>query len=146
MVEHIRAKDQELVSILKNGLKEHTQCPISEDAIKVALGKVIHHIRQTSRRVENIVWINKEYMWDRTNESLYYNSQEIHLTKRERELISLLATDTKKTFPYDEIFYHIWGDYETSRQDSLKTLVKQLRKKLPRNMIKNVFGYGYKLI
>ena len=111
MVEHIRAKDQGLVSILKNGLKEHTQCPISEDAIKVALGKVIHHIRQTSRRVENIVWINKEYMWDRTNESLYYNSREIHLTKKERELISLLATDTKKTLIDIVITYKDITDY-----------------------------------
>jgi DNA-binding response OmpR family regulator len=39
----------------------------------------------------------------------------------------------------------LWYDTKALRHPSLKTLVKQLRRKLPKDIIKNLFGFGYKI-
>ena len=47
----------------------------------------------------------------------------------------------------DEIFFYVWGDEidRTITNSSIRTLVKNLRKKIPKDLIKNQYGVGYKI-
>ena len=67
------------------------------------------------------------------------------MTKKEIELLTLLFSNTNKVFSSEDIIFELWYDMEESKNDSLKTLIKTLRKKLPKGSIKNIFGVGYKL-
>jgi two-component system, OmpR family, response regulator VanR len=70
----------------------------------------------------------------------------VTLSKKEQQLLSLLFSDTKRTFTYDEIFERVWGYEQNGTLDALKSLVKTLRKKLPEKTIHNVFGIGYRAL
>ena len=43
-----------------------------------------------------------------------------------------------------DILNKIWED-DTASEQSVRTLIKKLRKKLPQSTIENVYGGGYKL-
>jgi len=47
----------------------------------------------------------------------------------------------------DAIFFYVWGDEfdKTITNASIRTLVKNLRKKIPKDLIKNQYGVGYKI-
>ena len=93
----------------------------------------------------NIISINSEFFWNKKEMQLIYKNREITLTKNELLLLSLLFSSINYKFTYEQIYVQIWGSEDVDKKESLKTLVKSLRKKLPENFIKNVFNIGYKI-
>ena len=47
---------------------------------------------------------------------------------------------------HDDIINNVWEDTDFVTIDALKTMINKLRKKLPENIIENIYGIGYKLI
>lgn len=39
----------------------------------------------------------------------------------------------------------VWEDFEQYSLDTLKTMMKNIRRKLPKDVIENVYGIGYKV-
>lgn len=117
--------------------------PIDFDKLLELLEEKTKEI-EAGHEKENIVKLEKDYYWDKQTKILVYQGENIRLTKKERDLLSLLFSAPFDTaFTYEEMFLALWGDSSMMKHDSLKTIVKQLRKKLPQNIIKNVFGIGY---
>ena len=46
---------------------------------------------------------------------------------------------------YDDIILYVWDSFDDDKKESCKTIIKSLRKKLPKDTIKNIFGEGYML-
>jgi len=51
----------------------------------------------------------------------------------------------KQVCLYDDIIYEVWDDYDEKKRDSLKSLVRKVRQKLPEDFLENLFGLGYKV-
>ncbi|HHS93508.1 MAG TPA: response regulator transcription factor, partial [Campylobacterales bacterium] len=67
------------------------------------------------------------------------------LSRKESLLLKLLVSDQHKAFSYAEIEYHVWGSKSMSLS-ALRTVVRDLRKKLGSNYLNNVSGVGYSFI
>ena len=74
-----------------------------------------------------------------------HNDQTIPLTVKESMLLELLLSRKNHVFSTVEIENRIWGD-EFVTDSALRALIKNLRKKLPIDCIKNIVGHGYKLV
>ena len=88
-----------------------------------------------------------ECLWDNKSKTLFWNDEAVVLTKRELKLFELLVNKAGVPCNEDEIFFYVWGD-EFDRNitnSSIRTLVKNLRKKIPKDLIKNQYGVGYKI-
>ena len=86
-------------------------------------------------------------MWDDKSKTLFCDDLSIILTKRESKLFELLVEKNGAPCSDDEIFFYVWGD-EFDRHvtnSSIRTLVKNLRKKIPKELLKNQYGVGYKI-
>jgi two-component system, OmpR family, response regulator VanR len=118
--------------------------PISRKALQEALNTTMEEIRRFETRPLLRVKLDDSYSWDREKEALFHFDRNVTLSKKEQQLLSILFSDTKRTFTYDEIFEHVWGYEQNGTLDALKSLVKTLRKKLPKETIHNVFGIGYR--
>ncbi len=145
MRDKIRSQDIHLVNMLKEELQEYITQPIPNEKFEAAVSSLIYQIRKTSRKAEHLVLIDEDSVWDKKHMTFLYKEKEIVLTKKEREFLSLLFKNVNQGFSYHAISLKLWGDGYIIKQDRIKTLVKQLRKKLPRNIIKNIFGFGYKI-
>ncbi len=85
--------------------------------------------------------------WDTKSKTLFWNDEAVFLTRRELKLFELLVEKNGTPCSDDEIYYYVWGD-DTDKvitNSSIRTLVKNLRKKIPTELIKNQYGVGYKL-
>ena len=85
--------------------------------------------------------------WDSKSKTLFYNDESIFLTRRESKLFELLVEKAGSPCSDDEIFFYVWGDQfeKIVTNSSIRTLVKNLRKKIPTELIKNQYGVGYKI-
>ena len=88
-----------------------------------------------------------ECAWDGKSKTLFHNDEAVTLTRRELKLFELLVEKAGSPCSDDEIFFYVWGDdfEKVVTNSSIRTLVKNLRKKIPQELIKNQYGIGYKI-
>jgi len=134
-----------LVSATELKLTKYLIKPISRDELKGVLELAVDEIINYTTYANRIIHIKGSYYWDQDKEKLIVEGKEVFLTRKERELLSLLFSNVNSVIKSEDIIYELWYDDDSSKASSLKTLVKTLRKKLPENFIKNVFGIGYKI-
>lgn len=77
-------------------------------------------------------------------ELIYKNEEVISLRKREKEFLHLLFERKGAILSYTDMEEELWGDKDMTTH-ALKSFIKELRAKLPINVIKNVPQEGYTL-
>ena len=75
----------------------------------------------------------------------YYDGSELPLTLKEYEILMLLLQNKGKTLSHETILSRVWGYDFDGDGSAVHTHIKNLRSKLPENIIKNVRGVGYRL-
>lgn len=93
------------------------------------------------------IHITDELLYDKTTGTIIYQDKlKISLNKKEKTFIDLLTENKNKIVTYQEIENYVWdGYYEVMTGTALRTMVKNLRKKIPVIFIENVSKQGYKL-
>lgn len=94
---------------------------------------------------KNIVHLKDDYLWDSKLKILTHAQKVIPLTQKEQLLFSLFVENKNCCVRFEDIQAQVWADRyddEVSIQ-SVKLQITQLRKKLPKGCIKNVYGCGY---
>ena len=82
--------------------------------------------------------------YDFDTKILTCKEQDVKLNKKEINLFELLLHNQHRVVTYKELQDHIWGDDYMS-DDALKSLVRNIRQKLPKDYIQNLSGVGYKI-
>ncbi|HHD79249.1 MAG TPA: response regulator transcription factor [Epsilonproteobacteria bacterium] len=113
--------------------------PINSKKLSNALNLLMEHLN-----INNIVTLDKEKCYDTLNKCFMINNDIVTLTKKELQLLDLLAKNHHRVVTYEEIESHIWYDDYMS-MDALRSLVRTLRKKLQGEYLENVSGFGYRL-
>jgi two-component system response regulator VanR len=75
----------------------------------------------------------------------FWDGQELPLTLREFEILCLLANNEDRVVSHETLLNKIWGYDYYSSEGTVHTHIKNLRAKLPENIIKTVRGIGYSL-
>ena len=119
--------------------------PVSRKIFISTLELVISELSNFTTISKNNISINENYSWSFDTNELSLNNSSVYLTNKERKVFALLVSSVNKTFSIDDIIYDVWEDYTEGNINALKTIIKNLRKKLPEDTIKNVFGVGYKI-
>jgi len=117
--------------------------PASRNDLKEALDRAVYELESFKVQACNQIVLKENYRWHCDTQEFYQGSTLIPLTKFERTLLNILFNDSNKIFSYDELIVLLWDDFESDKRDSLKALIKNLRKKLPKDSIKNIYGIGY---
>jgi DNA-binding response OmpR family regulator len=131
-----------LLEIVELNFSSYLIKPVGRDDLMQALLKV-------SKKIDSghNVHLPCHSLWDGKSKTLFCNDKSILLTKRESKLFELLVEKAGVPCSDDEIFFYVWGDEfdKTVTNSSIRTLVKNLRKKIPKDLIKNQYGVGYKI-
>ncbi len=115
--------------------------PINTKMLFETLGKCID-----SLNIEEIIKLesDQDFTYNFGTKKLKYKEEIIILNKKELRLIELLIRNQNRVVPYQEIQDKIWQD-QVMTDSALRTVVLHLRKKLPKNIINNLSGIGYKI-
>ncbi len=120
--------------------------PVTRDELKKALCLAEQELMDFEVTPKKTVILKDKYTWSHELKELRKDSELIYLTNKENILLSLLLENPDKVLSYERIIENIWPDVYEDKLDPLKTIVKNLRKKLPKEMLQNVFGIGFKAI
>jgi len=82
--------------------------------------------------------------FDRGRGTLFYHGETVTLRKRDKQFLLLLYDNKQSVTTYEEIDAVIWADKSMS-MGALKTFVKELRARLPIDIIENIPLEGYRL-
>ena len=100
-------------------------------------------VKNIDSNKSNIVNLKNGFVYDHYNKSLFKDNTIISLTKKELLFLDFLIKHHDSSISYEEINASIWNGSMTN--DSLRSLVKELRKKTYKELIKNVSGIGYRI-
>jgi DNA-binding response OmpR family regulator len=118
--------------------------PVTRAQLKEALNSVLEELKQYDVLPKQILVLKDGFTWNyETNELI--NKDEVILTEKEKKLLMLLLSNINTTYSYEDIIDELWQTFDDDKIIPLKTIIKNLRKKLPKDTIKNVFGVGYKI-
>jgi len=114
--------------------------PITEEKLMEALSSFVK-----SHTKNQLFTLDINIIFDYNKSIIKKDDEEIQLTKKENHFLKLLLSKNR-IITYEEIETQIWDDEFVMTQNALRLFIKNLRKKLPSNIIKNVQGIGYKII
>ncbi len=138
--------NNDLLEAVSLKLTKYLIKPVTRDELKGALNLAVDELSNFDVLSKKILFLKDQFSWDYNSRELFQNNEPIILTNKERKILSLILSNISKTFTYDEIIYYVWADdNDEDKSDALKTIIKNLRKKLPYDTIVNVYGSGYKI-
>jgi DNA-binding response OmpR family regulator len=73
-----------------------------------------------------------------------YNDNDIHLSQKESRLLEYMIKRANQVVSFDDIYAYIW-DFDSPSKEAIKSIVKDIRKKIGKDVIKNIYGIGYTL-
>lgn len=129
---------------VNSNIQGYIQKPITSEKTQTIFENVIRYKNQTL--VEKLLLDDGVY-YDSISHCIENNGVNHLLNKKERLLLDLLLENKNRVVSYKNIETIIWY-YEdrVMTQEALKNVVKSLRKKVSKDIIKNVSGLGYKII
>ncbi len=86
----------------------------------------------------------EDYKYDWNQKILVHKDELIFLTKKEILFLELLFKNINTITSYEELQRVVWQD-SIMTDNALRSLVRNLRKKLPKDFIVNLSGIGYKV-
>jgi len=134
------SKEEYLLGLINCNIDYYILKPLNLEKLGLALEKVLFEKMQKILDLGNEVFLNLH-----TREILHKNKN-ILLRKREVEFLKLLYEDKKyyAITTYEKIETRLWEDKHMSA-NALKTFIRDLRKRLPIEILINVLQEGYRL-
>ncbi len=114
--------------------------PITQDKLIEALETFVNSYN--SEKVYNLI---PGWVFDSSKAIVSNGQEEFSLTKKECSFLKLLLTKNR-IITYEELEGNIWDDDSVMTSNAMRLFVKNFRKKLPENFLKNIQGVGYKLV
>ena len=138
----------DIVAGLDRGADDYIIKPFSIDELGA---RVAAHLRRDRRQRESAkVHFDDKLAIDYTERSLYYNGEQITLSKKEFGIIELLSQHIGQVFSKERIYELVW-DYDSEGDSSvIAEHIRRIRSKFAKakmkQYIETVWGVGYKWI
>lgn len=118
--------------------------PTTGDALFEALRIAAEEIKNFNTVTKNLLILKDDFTWDVKEQILFNGSKEVHLTPKEKKILDILLSNPNCTITYEMLMDEAWENYDNYSIDTIKTMIKNLRKKIPKDLIRNVYGTGFK--
>jgi two-component system, OmpR family, response regulator VanR len=115
--------------------------PVREKEFEEALFLCINSLENDE---SNIVRLDDSTYFDTFNKNLISNDEIIKLRAKELVFLELLIKNKNRYVSYEEIENYVWNDNVMTKV-ALKTIVKNIKIKIPKDLIQNLTNSGYKI-
>jgi len=105
----------------------------------------VQHALKTNcfQTTQNAIVLPDGYHYDVTTYELTCGTEVIPLSKRESELLNFFIMYRNQVVSFDMLYEEIWNnDVDPA---NVRVQVNKLRRKLPKGLIQNIYGLGYRL-
>ena len=130
-----------LLKAIELGLVKYLVKPVCEKEFEEALFLCVNSLQNNE---SNIIKLDENSYFDIFNKNLLINEEIIKLRTKEILFLELLIKNKNRYVSYQEIENYVWSD-SVMTKDALKTLVKNIKIKISKDLILNLTNSGYKI-
>jgi DNA-binding response OmpR family regulator len=113
------------------------------------------HLKELALRIEKVqkdlnefskhhIILSENYSYDRDNEKLFFKGEDQRLTKKQLEIIDLLAKNLNNIVTFNKFRNLVWGN-EFIDNATIRAEIHRLKSILKDEFILNIRGVGYKI-
>lgn len=110
------------------------------------------HLKELLLRIDRMVipkdtprvhlTLSKNYSYDQEHSTLLFNEEPQTLTKRQHQIIDLLARNRGRVVDFEQFRIYVW-DEQIVDNATIRAEINRLKKILKENLILNIRGMGY---
>jgi DNA-binding response OmpR family regulator len=133
----------------KTGADDYITKPFSTEELVLRISAVLRRSADKSVPVEKKIFKFGIFEFDPIEQRLTANTKEIHLTKREADVLNMLCIYKNRLLKRETALTEIWGENDYFMGRSMDVYIAKLRKLLKddsRVSIVNLHNSGFKLI
>ena len=148
-----RTQEKEKVAALDAGADDYITKPFGTFEL---LARIRTAIRHNNRLTDDTMNNNRPYsasglVIDFEKRIVSLEGEEIHLTRVEYKIVSLLAKNSGKVMTYDTLINEVWGPYADDNNRILRVNMANIRRKIEKNpgepkYIFTELGVGYRML
>jgi len=143
-----KVEEQDKINGLMVGGDDYITKPFSLDELEA---RVISHLRRESRKsIKDEVRFLNNFVISYKDRKVYFQKEEIVLTKTEFDIVELLTLNIGQIFTKEVIYEKLWGFDKEGDSSIITEHIRRIRTKLAKNcqntVIETVWGVGYKWI
>lgn len=90
------------------------------------------------------VKIDPFYSYDPCKKVIIHGKKSIKLSNKESRLLEYLIKRANQSVSFEDIYEYLW-EFDVPSKEAIKSIVKELRRKMGKDSIKNIYGIGYTL-
>lgn len=117
--------------------------PFEKKALFIAL-KIALSENRDKNLLQGDILLDDAFSFDSSSQQLICKGQFINLTKKERQLLSLLIESANTIVTFYDIENTIWPE-KSSNINTIRALISHLRSKLNYKFIETISGIGYRI-
>lgn len=148
-----RVQEKEKVAALDAGADDYITKPFGTDEL---LARIRTAIRHSNKIMDDRINSNRPYSAkglsiDFVRRLVTVDGKEVHLTRVEYKIVSMLAQNSGKVITYKSLIEQVWGPYADDNNRILRVNMANIRRKLEKNpgepeYIFTELGVGYRMI
>lgn len=148
-----RVQEWEKVAALDAGADDYITKPFGTDEL---LARIRTAIRHSNKIVDDKVNSTRPYsarglVVDFGKRLVTVEGKEIHLTRVEYKIVSMLAQNSGKVITYSSLIEQVWGPYADDNNRILRVNMANIRRKIEKNpgepeYIFTELGVGYRMV
>ena len=143
-----KSMKEDILEGFKAGADDYLSKPFSMEELLYRMEAIMRRVRGKKNKETTIHQIGS-YLFDTQKQILSRNGEQVKLTTKEAELLTLLSSTANELLQRDFALKTIWIDDNYFNARSMDVYITKLRKHLkddPKVEILNVHGKGYKLV
>ena len=137
-----RGEDYSQVAAFESGADDYVTKPIKPRILNSKVKALLRRFKNDFSQIlsfENIIIDSERYIVELDNRF-------INLTRKEFELLFLLANKPGKVFKREKIMELVWGSDVIVGDRTIDVHIRKLREKIGENFLKTIKGVGYQFI
>lgn len=151
-IEKVRKKDKKLPVIV---LSAHTEQNYLWRAVELKITKYLRKPYDKNTLIEALKMVALELVdnndqkklaqncvYDFCTKTVLNDNENIKLSKSESRLLEYFIKRANQIITFDDIYDYVW-EHDIPSKEAIKSLIKDIRKKIAKECIKNVYGVGY---
>ena len=148
LVVSAREAVEEKVAALDLGAEDYVTKPFDTDELLARLRVGLRHQGQSEASSRTVS--HGDLTIDLDRRLVRRDGQEVHLTRKEHDVLAMLARHAGRIVTHERLLTSCWGGDEEPRVEYLRIVVRNLRQKLEApapigSVIANELGVGYRL-
>ncbi len=122
------------------GCREYIKKPFHLGELGIKINQILKKDQNNTSHIK----FSENYSYSKDKQTLYFNGEPQNLTKKQLEIIHILALNINMIVDFERFRVDVW-DAEDIDNPTIRAEISRLKKALKEDFIKNIRGLGYKI-